>query len=951
MSFFYDLNKKLDSIRATPEVTHQQLNERDMKKTGKLEEEGFPRIQAAIQKYTQPGVNKLAKLGREGASKAKMAATRKKFNQYDNEEVKEESGEWSKIPVGVIDGPGGYDGAQQRIKDYESGNINRDGKTSPPVVDRSRPADKPTVYDYRGQPEEYSSPPEWKGGYRPPVVDRSRPVKSVDEDMYNQGGVYKDLEIEPKRPQDAERKMTRGTRPAPKGEFMGTIKGGVWTADPPKPGEKGVPVPKNHERVPESGKKLNFADKIANAKKEVDEMLGDVAAEAMRSALSPKQKKMAALGGDPKRIDGPDLAALRKGADMGEDNAFDYKTPRSMNKGEKKTSSTGGEIYQKDNKTVVHTAGRHYGGGDEPNPNKEKRTKAGRPDGTGKKIGAKGPSGKSKLMTKEGDQDITDQGEYDQEGDMAKDDIKTIMRHAQALSKVLGDNDNLPEWVQSKLAKIEGMMISIDEYMQNQEDEEEPIAEKAVSKKQQRFMGMVHSAQKGEKPASKAVGKVANTMKPKDTADFAKTKHKGLPEKKKKEVDETSEEGRITTTRTGPGKTLTTSSTGRVNATIGNGKMSVKPGKSDKPIDADTDTASNKDTSSSKSNSMVGKGIYDSMNRELELMIAESMSINMSDSTEGGKSLTITATDEDALKLGMLLKNAGLGGGDAHGGDMHSHGEEVCDTCGMQDCGCGDVQEAVDDNAPDYPTNTEQAANNFGYAGGLNKPKTDVAGDGQSTVPVTAVHTQAEDALRRMMEMAGLAEAAKPDFLDINKNGDKEESMKDAAADVNEEDTVEESMHRMREAAGIKIKNNLGPISPDIARMSKDEVNAALRSGMNSKVDLGPTSPDIARMSKDEVDAALRSGMSPDISNMDPDSVNAEFGKDSIQRMKEMAGIREAKKAVDEEKTEEGNLFTKGLEDNDVKIGDKIPGTNAIKTKDIGESIFALTNQWKAYKG
>ena len=32
MSFFYDLNKKLDGIRATPEVTHQQLNERDMGK-------------------------------------------------------------------------------------------------------------------------------------------------------------------------------------------------------------------------------------------------------------------------------------------------------------------------------------------------------------------------------------------------------------------------------------------------------------------------------------------------------------------------------------------------------------------------------------------------------------------------------------------------------------------------------------------------------------------------------------------------------------------------------------------------------------------------------------------------------------------------------------------------------------------------------------------------------
>ena len=35
MSFFYDLNKKLDSIRATPEVTHKQLNERDEGKPGK----------------------------------------------------------------------------------------------------------------------------------------------------------------------------------------------------------------------------------------------------------------------------------------------------------------------------------------------------------------------------------------------------------------------------------------------------------------------------------------------------------------------------------------------------------------------------------------------------------------------------------------------------------------------------------------------------------------------------------------------------------------------------------------------------------------------------------------------------------------------------------------------------------------------------------------------------
>jgi hypothetical protein len=409
-------------------------------------------------------------------------------------------------------------------------------------------------------------------------------------------------------------------------------------------------------------------------------------------------------------------------------------------------------------------------------------------------------------MTREGEVDIRDQGEYDQEGDMAKDDIKTIVRHAQALSKVLGDNDNLPEWVQSKLAKIEGMMISIDEYMQNQagDDSEEPIAEKAVSKKQQRFMGMVHAAQKGEKPSSKAVGKVANSMKPKDTADFAKTKHKGLPDKvkskkKEEEVDESTTSGLVATSTAKPAKS---------------GGMSY------------------------------GKGIYDSFNRDLEQMIAESMSINMSDSTDGNKSLTITATDEDAMKLAMILKSAGLGGEDQHGGDMHGH--------------------MVDENAPDYPTNTQTSNDALQYAGGLNKPKADIAGDGQSTVPVVATRPHNDDDLRRMMEMAGLAEAAKPDFLDLDKDNNKDEPMKDAADDVNEEeDTVEES----------------------------------------------------------------------------------------IQRMREMAGIREAKKAVDEEKTEEGNLFTKGLEDDDVKIGDKIPGTNAIKKKDIDESIFALTNQWQAYKG
>jgi hypothetical protein len=989
MSFFYDLNKKLDSIRATPEVTHQQLNERDMSRAAK-----------GYEKYGREGMEALAKAGREGKA---LDPVRKKYDKYDNKEVAEDFGPGRAGPKGNQAGPAysfspdaenyktpntdqqiatsqsldkmaGQGYSAKNFPGAGAGAWANDGRGQTKYVNRTAPGVINKIKDKLGM--DMPDP-----AYGPKPDERERLAKRYPKPTQESGAPA--VQAKSSKPATAPAKPSK---PAPKGEFMGTIKGGVWTADPPKPGERGVPAPSGDpEGVPESGKKLNFADKIANAKKEVDEMLGDVAAEAMRSALSPKQQKMAALGGDPKRIDGPDLAALRKGADIDEDQtthfvvhykdnqkgraaktkvkgssakqakaawndwnssntpgrftfvavkpvatemdeerskgtAFDMST-RTVDTPKAGSTERGAKHDIKHSTSDPRYTGRTVTrrtdaqgisvGADDDSDTQAGPRGRGRPKGTKGSIGAKGPSGKSKLMTKEGEVDIRDQGEYDQEGDMAKDDIKTIVRHAQALSRVLGDDDNLPEWVQSKLAKIEGMMVSIDEYMQNQEEDEEPIAEKAVSKKQQRFMGMVHSAQKGEKPASRAVGKVASTMKPKDTADFAKTKHKGLPEKKKKEVDETSEDGRLTTTRTGPGKTLTTSTTGRVNATIGNGKMSVKPGKQDKPMDADTDTASNKDTSS-KSNSMVGKGIYDSMNRELELMIAESMSINMSDSTEGNKSLTITATDEDAMKLAMILKSAGLGGGDAHGGDMHSHSEEPCDTCGMQDCGCGDVQEAVDDNAPDYPTNTEQADNNFGYAGGLNKPKTDVAGDGQSTVPVTAVHTQEEDALRRMMEMAG----------------------------IRTEDNID-----------------LGPTSPEVARMSRDEVNAALRSGMNSKVDLGPSSPDIASMSNDEVNAALTLGLSPDISGMDPDSVNAEFGKDdrqyedSMQRMREMAGIREAKKEVDEEKTDEGNKFAFNV------LKAKAAGKKEADLDGDGdmekvrESIFALNNQWKAYKG
>ncbi len=59
----------------------------------------------------------------------------------------------------------------------------------------------------------------------------------------------------------------------------------------------------------------------------------------------------------------------------------------------------------------------------------------------------------------------------------------------------------------------------------------------AQSKAQQRFMGMVHAAQKGDmENPSPEVQKAADSMSDKDAKDFASTSHKGLPDKVKEAI-------------------------------------------------------------------------------------------------------------------------------------------------------------------------------------------------------------------------------------------------------------------------------------------------------------------------------------------------------------------------------------------------------------------------------
>lgn len=79
------------------------------------------------------------------------------------------------------------------------------------------------------------------------------------------------------------------------------------------------------------------------------------------------------------------------------------------------------------------------------------------------------------------------------------------------------------------------------------------VTEKAKSKAQQKFMGMVYAAKKGEKPASPEVAKAAKGMSKKSAKDYAATKHKGKPEHVKEDGEGGASAGSTTSAMVGVG--------------------------------------------------------------------------------------------------------------------------------------------------------------------------------------------------------------------------------------------------------------------------------------------------------------------------------------------------------------------------------------------------------------
>ena len=699
MTFFYDLNKRLAAVNDKPET--QQLNERDMGKHNNATT-GF----AALAKKTGGG-EKGEKIA--GAQFQKM----KKAGQLEEEGignmVKKVGGMAKKVGGAVLNRVGHGDDADM-IRDLQK----RMGL--PPTGKKPEPEQKtteaakyrdPKYKDklYTQEPPDYTYGPDYDDAYDNPKPDdyegRKRKIGSGSGDPLTRGHrMSADNSIN-----------THGKRKGlPSRDQITSLKGSIKDAHgthaQPNLPEAGAPMStkqKSFAALAPPANKITFADKIAGAKKEVDEMLGDVAAEAMKSALSGGQKKLDK--NDNGRLDANDFAMLRKGGkketdEASQDNAFTaHKRPKEepdMRPGERRKTHTGGEVEKTSDTSIRHHAGRNYSGEEDDEDTKKadkddamarrasgEKAKLGRKEGSKKRIGAKINTGTSKLMTKEGD------NEGDNEGGS---DLKAAM----ALLKKAG----------YKVSKAKA------------ESEDDTPFDADTPKKNP----AAPASKQGMKNASK--------------------------EKDKEEVEETSHNA---------------------------------PAKSSSGVS-------------------YGKGIYDSLNRDVENAITESMaqlneslSINMSSSTEGGKSLTVTATEEDAMKLAVLLKMSGLGSGQGM-----EQSNQACPSCGSSSCNCDQMDEAYGDtaetqNSPDYPTNTETSGNAMQYSGGLDGPKS----SGQSTVPVLASQedrqsTYEEDAdLRRMMEMAGIQEAKKPDFLDMDKDGDKKEPMKKAIDDKDDKKVKE----------------------------------------------------------------------------------------------------------------------------------------------------------------
>jgi hypothetical protein len=111
-----------------------------------------------------------------------------------------------------------------------------------------------------------------------------------------------------------------------------------------------------------------------------------------------------------------------------------------------------------------------------------------------------------------------DKAEYDQEGRMAKSELKTAKDAAAELQSILDDEENLPEWVQAKITKAVDYLDTARDYMKDNDVEytDESTVEEAKSKGKPDYLDFDKDGDKKE-TMKKAL---ADKKKMKESADL-----------------------------------------------------------------------------------------------------------------------------------------------------------------------------------------------------------------------------------------------------------------------------------------------------------------------------------------------------------------------------------------------------------------------------------------------
>jgi hypothetical protein len=349
-----------------------------------------------------------------------------------------------------------------------------------------------------------------------------------------------------------------------------------------------------------------------------------------------------------------------------------------------------------------------------------------------------------------------DPQEYDQEGEMTKDSLHTVIRHAEKLEQCLQDSENLPTWVIEKIGQIKGMMTSVSDYIisSHERGAEQGMGpaldeEKVEAGKREFFDRLAPAARKAAKVikvmskgkddnrAEKAGKKVTKDIEYDEKMKEASFPvPPGYPAFKKKKPAEPApakdDDKKADDDFDDPDNPKNWGGDHNDQAAYDDKpKKKAKKNKEEKVDETTvagsvaTATTSGK---SSKGGMSFGKGVYENYNRQFTQALNESISIEskMQECGDGNMEpgITIQADGEDAAKLMMLLKLAGL----------DNQIPKPCPSCGGSPCGCAEM---VDENSPDWPTNTETLAadpNLRTYSGGFHAPKS----TGQTTTPVLA---------------------------------------------------------------------------------------------------------------------------------------------------------------------------------------------------------------------